>query len=76
LVISVFGDQPSNGEEANHKGYGIHIPFPEITVEKLQTAINKLLNDPKYSNKAKQLGQLLTDEVFNVNYSDKCQFSK
>ncbi len=59
----MFGDQPTNGEEAAHKGYGIHVPFETVTTENLLEAINQVLNDPKYTNEVRRRGQLLLDQV-------------
>ena len=63
VVVSVFGDQPTNGDEAVHKGYGIHVPFETLTVDNLLEAINKVLDDQTYAAIAKTRGQLLLDQV-------------
>ena len=62
-MVSVFGDQPTNGEEAEHKGYGIHIPFEFLTSGNLYEAIQKLMTEPSYSEVARFRGQLLMDQV-------------
>ena len=62
-MVSVFGDQPTNGEEAEHKGYGIHIPFETITSDNLFEAISTIVNQPKYAEVARKSGQLLLDQV-------------
>ncbi len=63
VVVSVFGDQPTNGEEAVHKGYGIHIPFETLTSDNLFEAISTILNQPKHTDVARSKGQLLLDQV-------------
>ncbi len=59
----MFGDQPTNGDEAVHKGYGIHVPFETLTADNLAEAINKVLQDPTYATIAQTRGQLLLDQV-------------
>ena len=63
VVIPIFGDQPSNAMEAVRRGYGIQIPFPELTSEKLSGAINTILTEPKYTQRAIEHGTLVMDEI-------------
>ena len=52
VVVPIFGDQPSNAIEAERRGYGINIPFPELTTEKLSNGINRILQEPKFTQRA------------------------
>ncbi|KAJ8918832.1 hypothetical protein NQ315_011118 [Exocentrus adspersus] len=61
LVLPVFGDQKMNGVRVEMNGFGLTLPFSEITEEKLNDALGKLLNDPKYRNNAKWRSQLMHD---------------
>ena len=70
----MFGDQPTNGEEAAHKGYGVHLPFETMTSENLFEAINQVLHDPKYTNEVRRRGQLLLDEVNKIEYDISSSF--
>ena len=63
VVIPVFGDQPANGLEAERRGYGVSIPLPDLTSEKLFEAVTEILTDPKYTSKAQEHGQLVMDEL-------------
>jgi len=63
VVIPIFGDQPSNALEAQRRGYGISIPFPQLTAEKLSNAINTILTDPSYTKRAIEHGTLVVDEM-------------
>ena len=63
VALPIFGDQPSNGKEAEHRGYAINIPMPELTSEKLENAINEIINDPKYAKRAQEHGQLVMDQM-------------
>ena len=59
----MFGDQPGNAVEAKRRGYGIPIPIFELTEEKLSDAIDKILTDPSYSEKAIEFGTIVTDQI-------------
>ncbi|CAG9831116.1 unnamed protein product [Diabrotica balteata] len=61
LVLPVLGDQKMNAAKAEHAGYGIKIPFSQITEERLTNALNKLLNDYKYLETARKLSTLSRD---------------
>ena len=63
IVIPVFGDQPSNGLEAQSRGYGISIPLPELTTEKLQESVDRVLSDPTFSQKAQEHGAMVMDQI-------------
>ncbi len=63
VVIPVFGDQPGNAIEAERRGYGISIPIQELTTDKLLEAVNKVLHDPTYTNRAQEHGTLVLDEI-------------
>jgi hypothetical protein len=43
-------------------GTGEVIPFDEVTEENQMEAIQKVLNDSSYTQKAQDLGKLLTDQ--------------
>ena len=49
--------------EAERRGYGINIPFPELTEEKLSAAIDKILNNCSYKSRAEEHGRLVMDEM-------------
>ncbi len=44
----------------------MHVPFETMTADNLLEAINKVLNDPKYTNEVRRRGQLLLDEVNKI----------
>ena len=63
LVISVMADQFANGLEAERLGFGLHIPFLELSEEKLLESLKTILGQPAFANKAKTLGSALVDQV-------------
>ncbi len=62
VVIPVTGDQPQNGREAERMGFGISIPFQQVTEENLYEAITKVLEDPSYGANARERGSILMDQ--------------
>ena len=48
LAIPVFGDQHLNAKAAVKNGYGLMLPYPEITEESFTQNIREILNNPKY----------------------------
>ncbi|XP_072381846.1 UDP-glycosyltransferase UGT5-like [Diabrotica undecimpunctata] len=65
LVLPVFGDQRMNAAKVEGMGYGVQIPFSQITEERLTDALKKLLNDPKYIETARKLSDLSRDRPVN-----------
>ena len=57
------GDQPANAKEAVRLGLGASIPFQQISEINLFDAIHSTINDPKYTNRAKELGSLAVDQI-------------
>ena len=49
--------------EAERRGYGINIPFPELTEDKLSAAIDEILSNSSYKLRAKEHGRLVMDEM-------------
>lgn len=47
LAFPVFGDQKANARQIQNAGFGKVLPLSEITEDKLDTALNQLLYDPK-----------------------------
>ena len=63
LFIPVQGDQPANAKEAERLGIGLSIPFQQISEESLAGAVKEILDDPKYTNRAKALGSMAVDQL-------------
>ncbi|KAL7017826.1 hypothetical protein ACKWTF_010543 [Chironomus riparius] len=61
LGIPIFGDQKMNMNNAVAKGYGQVVNFDDITEERIESALTKLLNDQKYFNTAKSLSKIFND---------------
>lgn len=48
LAIPIFGDQKLNAKRAVHFGYGLTLPYVDITEDNLTKKITELLNNPRY----------------------------
>lgn len=61
ICIPFFGDQPSNAAITTKNGMAITLYFPELSKEKLETALNDVLFEKKYSENAKLRSKLMHD---------------
>jgi len=60
--IPLDGDQKMNINEVVLKGIGLKLDWNSITEEALLDAVNKILNDDKYSNEVAKLKDVLLDQ--------------
>ena len=63
VFVPVVGDQPANAKEAERLGFGVMLPYQEITEKKVEEALNLILTDQKYTNRAKEFGALAADQI-------------
>jgi hypothetical protein len=63
LGIPMMGDQMWNIDQAVAKGFALQLKFAEISEETVLAAINKLMNDKTYYDKAKLLSKLYHDHM-------------
>lgn len=63
VAIPVSGDQPINAKEAAKMGFGIALPYNTLTEQDLYHALDRVLHDPQYLEKAQQLGSVLNDQI-------------
>ncbi|XP_063632142.1 UDP-glycosyltransferase UGT5-like [Cydia splendana] len=61
LAVPVFGDQPGNAERAQRAGYALAVPFAPDMGDRLKVALDKMLSDNSYYNKAKELSRLFNN---------------
>ncbi|XP_063921668.1 UDP-glycosyltransferase UGT5-like [Zophobas morio] len=61
LAIPVFGDQKLNARSAMNNGFGLMIPYNEVTEDRFTKSIQEILNNPKYRNSAKQRSEAFHD---------------
>ncbi|XP_063921929.1 UDP-glycosyltransferase UGT5-like [Zophobas morio] len=61
LAIPIFGDQKLNARTAMNNGFGLVLPYSEITEEKLTQSIKEILNNSKYKENAKKISENFHD---------------
>jgi UDP:flavonoid glycosyltransferase YjiC (YdhE family) len=62
LVVSFSHDQPDNGERAEKRGIGRHVPRAKFSVERGVEALRELLSDPAYARAASDVARQMERE--------------
>jgi len=60
--IPVYGDQKMNLGFAVSNGFGLEVPYSDLTEEKLSAAIQEILTNPKYGENAKTRSKIMHDQ--------------
>ena len=63
MFIPVAADQPANAKEAERIGFGVMVPFQKLSEKILSEALDAVLNEPKYSHRAREYGSLVADQI-------------
>ncbi|CAG7719565.1 unnamed protein product [Allacma fusca] len=63
LGMPVFVDQDLNMHQAEDGGYALTLEILEITEEKLESLLRELIDNPKYTSKAKQLSGIFRNQL-------------
>jgi UDP:flavonoid glycosyltransferase YjiC (YdhE family) len=58
-----MADQFANGQEADRLGFGVHIPFLDLTEKKLTEGLKEVIEEPTHTQNARNLGSALIDQV-------------
>ncbi|XP_049762257.1 UDP-glucosyltransferase 2-like [Schistocerca cancellata] len=61
LVVPLFADQQLNAERVAAAGNGIRLHYDDLTFESLRSAVDVLINDTRYRERARQLSVLFRD---------------
>ncbi|XP_067003541.2 UDP-glycosyltransferase UGT5 isoform X2 [Anabrus simplex] len=61
LAIPVMGEQKSNAERAKESGYALMLDWRNITSESLNSAVDELINNPRYRENVQHLSVLFRD---------------
>lgn len=61
LAVPIFGDQILNANHAKDQGYAVKLDFANITTDSVQWALSEILENPRYTEKAKLLSSLFRD---------------
>lgn len=63
LYIPFFADQRRNAMNSERNGNGLMLPFTKLTTETLSSALNEILTNKAYLDRAKELAQLFNDNL-------------
>ena len=66
-----MADQFANGQEAERLGFGVHIPFLDLTETKLLRALEKIIREPTHAQNARSLGSAMVDQVITSDWKDQ-----
>lgn len=61
LAMPIYGDQHLNAAKAETLGFGIKVVFSKLSENTLEDALEKLLGQPSYWNKARELSTRFRD---------------
>jgi len=62
LGIPMFGDQDLNVKQAANHVYAVMLEILDLTEELLEDRLNTILNDPRFTLKAKHLSSIIKDQ--------------
>uniref|UniRef100_A0A6M2DZS4 UDP-glucuronosyltransferase n=1 Tax=Xenopsylla cheopis TaxID=163159 RepID=A0A6M2DZS4_XENCH len=65
LVLPIYGDQKLNSMRATRGGYGLTIPFNELSEERVYDSVSQLLNNPTYTDNVKTLSEIFRDRIID-----------
>ncbi|CAH0547839.1 unnamed protein product [Brassicogethes aeneus] len=66
LIIPFFGDQLTNTQKAIKMGYGLKLDKNLITTENVKEKVTTLIKNPKYRERANELGKILLDQPIRI----------
>ncbi|VEN57582.1 unnamed protein product [Callosobruchus maculatus] len=61
LATPILGDQATNAQGAKDNGYGLILPYPEITEHKLNGMLDEIISNPKYRENVKKRSKIMHD---------------
>ncbi|XP_053634292.1 UDP-glycosyltransferase UGT5 [Cherax quadricarinatus] len=63
LVLPIFADQPRNAENIASKGIGLYLNWHELSVDRIITTIQEIINNPKYKRNVQEISASLRDQI-------------
>lgn len=67
--IPFFADQPANMEEVQQQGYGLYMDHIDLTEERLEHAIEEVINNPKYTRAVRDFSEVYRDRSMTPRQS-------
>jgi UDP-N-acetylglucosamine transferase subunit ALG13 len=65
IVLPLFGDQNRNALMIEERGMGLQLDKTDLTKEKIVAAIRKIVYEPHYMQKAKELSEIIRNKPMN-----------
>ncbi|KAF5270901.1 hypothetical protein FQR65_LT17759 [Abscondita terminalis] len=62
IGIPFYGDQSANVAESVIKGYGVCVPYLDLSERTLSSAIVEVMNNSKYQNNAQKISRIFKDQ--------------
>nr|XP_018917928.1 PREDICTED: UDP-glucuronosyltransferase 2B31-like [Bemisia tabaci] len=62
IGVPFFSDQDNNVANAQHFGYGLRLPYSNVTEESLRWAIQTVLRDPRFKKNISRASRIFTDK--------------
>ncbi len=63
VAIPVTGDQPINAKAVEKMGFGLVQPYQSLNEADLYKALDAVLHQPQYLEKAQKYGSILNDQI-------------
>uniref|UniRef100_A0A914YAQ8 UDP-glucuronosyltransferase n=1 Tax=Panagrolaimus superbus TaxID=310955 RepID=A0A914YAQ8_9BILA len=67
IVIPIFADQQRNAKMAEYRGFGIVVEKTNLEGSALKSAIQTILTDSNFTEKAKRISKLIKSKPFKPN---------
>ncbi|KAH8326051.1 hypothetical protein KR067_013684 [Drosophila pandora] len=69
LALPVFADQPGTADKLVENGYGLRLELAILKEKQFKAAIKEIIENPKYTQKAKTFSQLYRDRPLSAQES-------
>ncbi|KAK8742922.1 hypothetical protein OTU49_001740, partial [Cherax quadricarinatus] len=63
LALPIFADQPRNAQNIASKGIGLYLNWHELSVDRIITTIQEIINNPEYKRNMQELSNSLRDQL-------------
>ncbi|XP_069945338.1 UDP-glucosyltransferase 2-like isoform X2 [Cherax quadricarinatus] len=63
LALPIFADQPRNAQNIASKGIGLYLNWHELSVDRIITTIQEIINNPEYKRSMQELSNSLRDQL-------------
>ncbi|KIH62555.1 hypothetical protein ANCDUO_07161 [Ancylostoma duodenale] len=68
ITIALFGDQPKNAKLAERHQFSVNLHKGDLSADTIADALNKLFEDPSYSQKIKRLSKMARKKPVSASH--------